>query len=162
MKLFSSSSSPPIFFFVFFNLLLFFFFFYCSLLLLFSFFLPPPLPFSSPLSSSSLSLFLLLSLSLSLFLLLSLSLSQEVWRWPVSTWPSRRASCVRRCCCWARPTRTSVWRSKFTPESWVRLLPFLNKWYQLVSELLRPFVLNTICVVVVKSQHCTLCFSSLQ
>lgn len=50
-----------------------------------------------------------------------LTLFQVVWRWRVSTWPSRRAFCVRRCCCWARP-RTFALRSKFTPESWVRLL----------------------------------------
>lgn len=54
------------------------------------------------------------------------SSSQEAWRWRVSTWPSRREFCVRRCCCWARPTRTCVLKSKFTPESWVRRL---YQWY---------------------------------
>lgn len=56
------------------------------------------------------------------------SSSQEAWRWRVSTWPSRREFCVRRCCCWARPTRTCVLKSKFTPESWVRRL-YQYKWY---------------------------------
>lgn len=53
---------------------------------------------------------------------------QEAWRWRVSTWPSRREFCVRRCCCWARPTRMCVLKSKFTPESWVRRL-YQYKWY---------------------------------
>lgn len=54
-----------------------------------------------------------------------LLLSQEVWRWHASTWRSRRASCVRRRCCWARPTRTSVWKLRSKPESWVRLRYFI-------------------------------------
>lgn len=54
-----------------------------------------------------------------------LLLSQEVWRWHASTWRSRRASCVRRRCCWARPTRTSVLKLRSKPESWVRLRYFI-------------------------------------
>lgn len=62
-----------------------------------------------------------------LCIFLSLCFSQEVWKWRASTWPSRRESCARRCCCWARPSRTPALKSKFMPESWVSL-PNQTKW----------------------------------